>query len=380
MQKVLYLTPGCFDKGGISRYNRYQIRCIRELFGETNVIVFSLMAPDHNTIEEHFKVQWHGSQNGFRSKIGFVFQIIKALIQFKPTLIMNAHVNFSGLVVFMSFVFRVKNVLNIYGSEVWSGLSLISKIGLEKSDFVISDCHNTANYVNGVYRNKEYTYVIWDCVDLHKFKYNEIGFTSLKTKYNLPHREGQLLILTLGRMSRETEYKGYNRLLDVFSKVLKRGVRAKLIMAGSGDLVETLKQKAEQLGINGEVSFTGSVDENDMASLYSYAHIFSLVTETGKDKGEGIPLTPLEAMACRCPIIVGDQDGSQEAVFEEQNGFIIDPQDLELHANIICNLAQSPNRLQEMATNAERIAKQYFGYDLFKEKHEVFFSKIVNQR
>ena len=43
--KILYLTPGCFDKGGISRYNRYQIQALRMLAGAENVFVFSLLGP-----------------------------------------------------------------------------------------------------------------------------------------------------------------------------------------------------------------------------------------------------------------------------------------------------------------------------------------------
>ena len=41
--RILYLTPGCFDKGGISRYSRYQIECLREIHGEAAVTVQSLL-------------------------------------------------------------------------------------------------------------------------------------------------------------------------------------------------------------------------------------------------------------------------------------------------------------------------------------------------
>ena len=44
-------------------------------------------------------------------------------------------------------------------------------------------------------------------------------------------------------------------------------------------------------------------------------------------RGEGIPLTPLEAAACAKPIIVGNEDGSREAVVEGVNGFIVSPRD-----------------------------------------------------
>lgn len=379
MSRIVYLTPGCFDKGGISRYNRYQITCIRELYGEGNVRVISLVGPDHNDIEEPFSVYWCGGASFTLNKIRFVLVMLKCLFFWRPDLIVNAHVNFSGIVYVFSKVFGIKNILNVYGSEVWSGLRFDIRMGLMRSDFVISDCYNTADYVRSHYRQHDDITVIWDCVDIDKFKYDDTRFAFIRDKYNLPDRDNNVLILTLGRMAERTDYKGYSRLIEVFNKVLSTGSQVRLIMAGSGALVETLKARAVSLGIESRITFTGSVDEEDMAALYSYGHIFSLVTESGVGMGEGIPLTPLEAMACQCPIIVGNQDGSREAVFEPRNGYIIDPMDLDVHAEIICMLANDPLLLKELSANARLIAEKHFAYELFKAKHKIFMDNILNR-
>jgi len=376
MSKILYITPGCFDKGGISRYNRYQIRCLSELHGKDNIRVISLIGPDQNSIEEPFEVYWHGGSNFTLNKIRFVLVLLRCLFFWRPNLLFNAHVNFSGIAVMLSKLFGIKTILNVYGSEVWSGLGPGTRMGLIKSHYVLSDCHNTADYVKSHYRKGNNISVIWDCVDLDKFKHDESRFDSIKEKYNLPNRDNYFLIMTLGRMSIETDYQGYSRLITVLDKVLKEGKKVKLIMAGSGGLVETLREKTLELQIESEVTFTGSVDENDMASLYSYGHVFSLVTESGIGMGEGIPLTPLEAMACKTPIIVGNQDGSREAIFEPINGYVISPDDLILHAKIIGHLADDPALLKSLAANAETTARQYFCYDLFKAKHKDLLDKV----
>lgn len=378
MNKILYVTPGCFDKGGISRYNRYQIKCIRELFGENNVRVISLFGPDQNEIEEPFQVYWHGITNSFLDKTRFTYIIFKTIIFWKPKLILIAHVNFSGVIVFFAKLFGIRTILNIYGFEVWSGMTLDAKIGLKRSDFIISDCHYTANYVKETHRIKSNLEVIWDCVDLYKFRYDESGFEYLKVRYNLPDRNKYFLVLTLGRMALNTEYKGYLRLIDVLAIVLKKEKGVKLIMAGSGDLTEAIIERARTLGVDVNVTMTGSIEEKDIAAMYSYCHLFSLVTESGNEMGEGIPLTPLEAMACRSPIIVGNQDGSSEAVFENQNGFVIDPWDLNAHAAIICKLMDQPELLEKMTVSAEQTAKQHFSYELFKSKHQAFFKRMAS--
>ncbi|HEY1942337.1 MAG TPA: hypothetical protein VGH40_09465, partial [Roseiarcus sp.] len=58
--RILYLTPGCYDKGGISRYCRYQIQALRENHGAERVTVLSLLGPDQNGFEEPFAVSWRG--------------------------------------------------------------------------------------------------------------------------------------------------------------------------------------------------------------------------------------------------------------------------------------------------------------------------------
>lgn len=378
MSKILYVTPGCFDKGGISRYCRYQITCLRELYGAQNIKVISLLGPDENDIEEPFQVYWHGRKNSLPAKISFTAIILKTIIFWRPALIHVAHIHFSGVITFFAKIFRMKTVLNVYGIEVWSGLSIGASFGLRQVDFIISDCHHTAEYIQNHKRTKGEMNVIWDCVDLNKFRNYEEHSERLQKKYSLPDRDKHFIVLTLGRMSKDAAYKGYSRLIEVVSMVLERGRDVCLVMAGSGDYIEELRDRALTLGIEKNVTFTGSVDEKDIAGLYSYGHLFSLVTEVGIAKGEGIPLTPLEAMACRVPIVVGNQDGSREAVFENQNGYVIDPWDLKRHAEIICTMVDQPELRIQMAINAERIAGHYFGYELFKEKHEQMFKRVFN--
>ena len=378
MRKILFVTPGCFDKGGISRYNRYQIKALRELYGKDQVRVLSLLGPDANQIEEELKVYWQGSPNFLVSKILLVWQMIKALLFWRAQIIHVGHVNFSGLAVMLGKLFGAKVLLNVYGLEVWSGMTRDAEFGLKNCDYIISDCHNTAAYVKEVFKPQPPISVLWDCVDLEKFKYTEVGFEDLIRKYGLPDRNQHFVILTLGRMSPNTDYKGYSRLLEVLVRVIRQKPNAVIVYAGAGDLVHELKWKSKTLGIEDKVFFTGSIGEQDLPGIYSYGHVFSLVTESGKSMGEGIPLTPLEAMACGKPVFVGNQDGSREAVFEGKNGFVLDPHDLDTHAEKILQLANLPAQLVQLSNQATEMARMHFDYASFKVKHKEVFDLINN--
>jgi phosphatidylinositol alpha-1,6-mannosyltransferase len=376
--KILYLTPGCFDKGGISRYNRYQIQALRELYGDANVRVLSLLGPRPGDFEEPFTVNWHGKGIDGVSKVKYALNILKNCVGWNPDLVITAHVNFSGLAKMLASIRGNKTFLNTYGLEVWSGLKKLPYWGIRNTDFVISDCHYTARYLETEnLRPKDSVKVIWDCVDLNRFV-PAAASVEVAQRYNIPDPGKYKLIVSLGRISRAAAHKGYDRLIKAFSLIHARFPMARLVFAGKGDWIDELKQMAESAGIADKVTFTGMVEEQHLPAIYRMAYVFSLASDRGKGRGEGIPLTPLEAMACRVPIIVGNHDGSQEAVFNQQNGFVIDSLDIELHAGHLAQLLENEKLRNDMADNAVKIARQYFSYEEFKLKHRSLIENFLS--
>ncbi len=368
--KILYLSTGCFDKGGISRYNRYQITALREILGPSNVKAFSLLGQASDDFEEKFEVDWISGGNGLLHKLKFGYKVLLTSLSWKPDLILCAHVNLSGLAFLATFFSPAKLVLNVYGLEVWSKLTKDASWGLKKSHYIISDCHFTANYLteNDI-KDPKTIRVIWDCVDLNKFVPRKVRPEILE-KYNIPDPKKFFNILTLGRLSSAARHKGYERLIEVFKLVAAHSENARLVIAGKGDFKGQLEALVKKEDLDGKVVFTGMVAEEDMPAVYSTADVFSLVSDRGEGRGEGIPLTPLEAMACGVPIVVGNHDGSQEAVFGEKNGYIIDPFDLETHKKIFLDLINDQQLLLEKKKNTTEIAEKYFSYQGFVDKHK----------
>jgi phosphatidyl-myo-inositol dimannoside synthase len=372
--KVLFLTPGCFDKGGISRYSRYQIAALRELLGEDQVRVLSLLGPDAESFEEAFPVRWHGRGNRFGDKCSMVGHAFKEAMSFRPQVIWSAHVNLSGVVRVAAGLIRAESVLNVYGLEVWSGFSRDAAWGLAHTRHVLADCHWTAQYLEREGLRPGGTVgVIWDCVNTDKFCPAPPQPDTL-ARYGIPDPATGINILSLGRMSKNAAHKGYERLLDVFGRIATRVPRARLVYAGRGDLVSGLRQKAAQAGLGERVFFTGMIHDDDLPDIYRSACVFSLVGDRGVGRGEGIPLTPLEAAACGVPILVGNQDGSQEAVREGENGFVLDPFDLDGHASVLERLCLDTALRARMSEGAARVVRAEFSFDIFRRKHEQLLS------
>lgn len=366
--RVLYLTPGCFDKGGISRYSRYQIRALRDLLGPEKVTVLSLLGPGEDCFEEPFEVDWHGSGADRRSKLELVARASQLVARLRPDAVHVAHVNFAGLARWLGSAVKATVILNVYGLEVWSGFRPDAEWGLRRADLVVSDCHFTASYLVEAGLRMVAPTVIWDCVDLDRFTPRPPA-PDVLARYGLPDPATGVNLLTLGRMQPGAEHKGYDRLYQVFRRVAPEVPSLRLIFAGRGALADELRERSRRDGLGDRVFFTGVMHEDDLPDVYRAASLFSLVSDRGVGRGEGIPLTPLEAAACGAPILVGDHDGSQEAVVHGVNGYVLDPFDLDAHARHVVELARDPALRARMGRAARERIESEFGYLTFRERH-----------
>jgi phosphatidylinositol alpha-1,6-mannosyltransferase len=111
--------------------------------------------------------------------------------------------------------------------------------------------------------------------------------------------------------------------------------------------------------------------EDDLAKIYQLADVFILISDRGKHRGEGVPLTPLEAASCGKPIIVGDEDGSQEAVEEGINGYIVSPKDPDGLKERVLKLYNDPALRSEMGYKARQNIINEFSYQMFRKRHSV---------
>ena len=179
------MTTGCFDKGGISRYSRYQIRALREIYGSKRVRVISLLGPQPGGFEDRVAVDWHGGRHGLPAKLRFAKAGIRFALADRPRIIHVAHVHLGLFADRIARVIGARTILNVYGLEVWSGLSRSRRYGLKQMDTVIADCQFTANYIDGSVMTQKKPRVIWDCVDLDRFTPAKVR-GDISKKYRTP--------------------------------------------------------------------------------------------------------------------------------------------------------------------------------------------------
>lgn len=359
--RILVLTPGVFDKGGIARYGRFQIRALRESFGEESVKVFSLMGRQNNDLEEHFKVDFAGPIPLTKfSRIYYSTCAFKESNKARPSVVLSQLINFGPLAWIIAKTVHAKLVQNIYGREVWSPITLMRRLALKQTDLVISDCHHSADKALELCLLKNRPHVVWDCVDTEQYCPGEPDNKVLEN-YGV-RKSNRFRVLFLGRITKCSRYKGYERMLRLIAILPEE--RFEGIIAGDGDDIEHVKNLIFKLGIKNRTFITGPIHERDMPHIYRSADSFYLASEVGIQMGEGIPLTPMEAMACGIPVIVGNQDGSRE-LLKGCGGWCGDPNALYEQAAYLKRLEEKPDIHIAERGYARARAENAFGYNRF---------------
>jgi glycosyltransferase involved in cell wall biosynthesis len=120
---------------------------------------------------------------------------------------------------------------------------------------------------------------------------------------------------SIGRLSRE---KGYEVLIDALCRVKERGIDAGLVIIGDGSLKRKLTDYADEKGVAEKVLLPGyRRDAWRFMPLFSVFAISSLT--------EGLPITLLEAMRARLPVVATAVGGVPEVLDYGQAGYLAKP-------------------------------------------------------
>ena len=130
------------------------------------------------------------------------------------------------------------------------------------------------------------------------------------------------IVLFLGRI---TIQKGPEYFLEAASKVLEEEPNTMFIMAGSGDMMYKMVERASDLNIGHKVLFPGFVEGAALNRIYDMADVYVMPSVS-----EPFGIVPLEAMSHGVPTIISKQSGVSEMV---NNALKVDFWDIDGLAN-----------------------------------------------
>ncbi len=148
-------------------------------------------------------------------------------------------------------------------------------------------------------------------------------------------------------------FKNPQVLVRACQELAQRNVRARLFVAGGGEMLPGLKALGEQLGFGDRICWLGNVAEPK--TLLQASDIFLLASV-----GEAFGLVLAEAMACGVPV-VGSRSGSLlEVVADQRTGLLATPLDPVSFADSIEHLARNEDLRKDMGARAlERVYEHF---------------------
>lgn len=140
------------------------------------------------------------------------------------------------------------------------------------------------------------------------------GFDFLDTSDELldnDYKSFKKQVIIAGRL---VGFKGHQYLIEAMQKLCAQDREAGLVIVGSGELEEELKQKVKELKLEEHVHFAGYSKE-----VIKWMYNSDLVAVPSISEGFGVVF--LEAFNCKKPVISWDVPAGNELMKEGETGF-----------------------------------------------------------
>lgn len=146
---------------------------------------------------------------------------------------------------------------------------------------------------------------------------------------------------------------GQRHLIEAMNEVIRVHPDTRLVICGTGPLIEELKTVARSAGVERHVTFAGLVDNAVVARYTTAADLFILPSLL-----EALPTVALEALACGTPVISTDNPGGLELneVFGPDVAVVPREQPMALASAIIHFLG---NKRRTLAGTRESIERSF---------------------
>ncbi len=154
-------------------------------------------------------------------------------------------------------------------------------------------------------------------------------------------------------MGRLVPQKGFDMLLDAFSRVAGKHPEWSLKVLGKGPLKAQLEAQAELLGLKNRVNFAGTVPDPFPVLRESDLFVFA-------SRFEGFGNALAEAMACGLPVISFDcPAGPSEIILNGMNGVLVPREDVAALAAAMDHLMSEPAARARLACHAPEVLQRF---------------------
>jgi glycosyltransferase involved in cell wall biosynthesis len=199
------------------------------------------------------------------------------------------------------------------------------------------------------------TVVIRNGVDPREFKAGE-------------HHPGPPRLVTVGRLQAPKDAVTLVRALAAL-----RGRSFEAVLVGDGPDRPTVEEEVRRLGLESAVELLGERD--DVPELLRTADVFVL-----SSRSEGLPLSILEAMAARLPVIASNVGGVSEVVVDGDTGLLVPPGDPQSLAAAIERLLEDQALGRRLGEAGRIRVAEHFDLAAVHQAHLDLYRRVLARR
>lgn len=164
--------------------------------------------------------------------------------------------------------------------------------------------------------------------------------------------------------------KGHEYLLKAFALVVETHSKAKLLLVGEDKLAGELQKLTKDLGLQKNVLFLGK--RKDVSQILGLADICVLPSLS-----EGMSNAILEYMSAGKPVLATNVGGNGELVFDNENGFLVEPKNSEAIRVALSMLIIDGALRRRFGKKSKEIASRQFSMIAMVEQYQQLFDELL---
>jgi N-acetyl-alpha-D-glucosaminyl L-malate synthase BshA len=160
--------------------------------------------------------------------------------------------------------------------------------------------------------------------------------------------------------------------VEIFARILNKGIKARLLMVGDGPERAAAQHHAKRLNVAEHCSFVGK--QGVIVDYLGISDVLLLPSEQ-----ESFGLSALEAQACEVPVVASRVGGIPEVVTDGETGFLSEIGNVEKMSEDAAKILRDDDLRREMGTKARDSAISRYSTELVIPKYIEFYERVLNK-
>jgi len=164
-------------------------------------------------------------------------------------------------------------------------------------------------------------------------------------------------------------------LIQAIAEASKTVPGLRCVMAGSGELRDSLEKQAEALDVSNRIIFPGRIPYEEMPCAIASIDIFAMPS-----RYEELGVAALEASSMKKPVIITRKWGMKEVAVDGETGYFIDVGDVKSLAGYLLKLAGDPELRETLGENGRRFVQENYEFEKIMQSADRYCSEIIDRR